>query len=308
MLRRWIIYLLLLLGSLVFFIAYREWFSWLLLLLIAVLPWFSLLISLPSMLTARCSLRCPAMVRMDMPVRPSLEVTGVLPAPAVSCRLRLSNALSGLERTAKPGQRIPTDHCGYMHIGYERVQVWDFLQMFSHRIRKGDSAGVYIAPKPVECPLPKQLRHRSVKVWRPKPGGGFSENHDLRLYRPGDELHSIHWKMTAKTGKLMYREPIEPAQQGYLISLSLCGDAKTLDKKLGQLLYVSQWLLHRQLPHRVSCSTGAGPVECTVTDAASQNACLQALLRSKPAAAETELRNPNVLWQYHIGGDGNEER
>ena len=308
MLRRWIVYLLTLLVSLVFFVFYREWFSWVLLLLVAALPWFSLLVSLPSMLTAKCSIRVPGSVRMDMPVRAALEGTGALPAPAVSCRLGVRNGLSGMDRTVKPGQRISTDHCGYVHIHYERVQVWDFLKLFFRRIRKGDSTGVYVLPKPVECPLPKQLSHRSVKVWRPKPGGGFSENHELRQYRPGDELHSIHWKTTANTGKLMFREPIEPAQQGYLISLTLCGDAKTLDKKLGQLLYVSQWLLQKQTHHMVQCSTGTGMMEFTITDTVSQTACMQALLRSKCAAGESELRNQNVLWQYHIGGVGNEER
>ena len=308
MLRRWIVYLLSLIGSMVFFIIYREWFSWLFLLLVGVLPWFSLLISLPSMLTTKCALRCPEAVRMDIPLRVALEVKSALPAPPVSCRLRFYNDLSGMERTGKPGQRISTDHCGYVHIGYERVKVWDYLQLFSRRIRKGDSTGVYVEPKPVECPLPKHLRECSVKVWRPKPGGGFSENHDLREYRPGDELHGIHWKMTAKTGKLIYREPIEPAQKGYLLSLTLCGNSDLIDKKLGQLLYVSQTLLQRQLHHTVLCSTGEGMAEFTIIDSNSQKACLHALLRSKRAAGETAIKNQNVLWQYHIGGDGNEER
>lgn len=308
MLRRWIVYLLSLTGSMAFFIVYREWFAWLLLVTVTALPWFSLLVSLPSMLTTKCSLRCPEAVRMDVPARTALEVTGPLPAPAVSCRLRFRNDLSGMQRAGKPGQRIPTDHCGYVHIDYERVKVWDFMQLFFRRVRKGDSTGVYVEPKPVVCRLPKQLRVRSVKVWRPKPGGGFSENHDLREYRPGDELHGIHWKMTAKTGKLIYREPIEPAQQGYLLSLTLCGDSDALDKKLGQLLYVSQALLQRQLTHTVLCSTADGMAEFTVTDTASQRACLHTLLRSRKTVGETVIRNQNVLWQYHIGGDGNEER
>lgn len=308
MLRRWIVYLLMLAVSGVFFAAYREWFSWVLLLTVVTLPGFSLLVSLPSMLMANCTLRCPESVRMEVPVRAVTEVTGKLPVPPVSCRLQFRNALSGMEQTGYPGQRIPTDHCGYVHIGYKKVRVWDFLQMFSRRLRKGESIGIYVLPKLVPCKLPDQLRPRSVKVWKPKSGGGFSENHELRLYRPGDELHGIHWKMTAKTGKLIYREPIEPAQQGLLLSLTLCGDPETIDRKLGQLLYVSQTLLQRQLEHMVRCSTLQGLVEFTVTDGASQLDCIYALLRSQPTSGEMEFCDQNVAWQYHIGGDGNEER
>lgn len=302
---RRIVYLLSLVGSMVFFIVYREWFSFLLLVLLAALPWFSLLISLPAMVISRCSLRCPESVRMAVPARTALEVTGKLPAPPVKARLRLQNRLSGMDAVGRPGERIPTDHCGYVQISYQKALICDYLGLFSRRLRSGSGAGIYVEPKPVPCKLPQQPELKTVKAWRPKPGGGFSENHDLRLYRPGDDLRGIHWKMTAKTGKLIYREPIEPVQQGCLLTLGLWGDPDTLDKKLGQLLYASQALLQKQMPHTVRCSTGEGVLEFKVTDVHSQKACLQGILSSAPAAGEQKLQDANALWQYHIGGDGN---
>jgi len=304
---RWCVYLLSLVASVVFYGAYREWFSWLLLMTVASLPWFSFLVSLPGMLTAQCRLSLPESARMDMPVRPSLEITGWMPAPLLKSRLLVYNKLTDKTVKTKPGQRLPTDHCGYLHITYETVLIGDYLGLWRRRLRKGESVGIYIEPKPVACALPEQLQPRSVSLWKPKPGGGFAENHDLRLYRPGDDLRSIHWKMTAKTGKLIYREPIVPAQQGYLLTMTLCGDPDTLDKKLGQLLYASEILLKRQIPHGVHCQTGEGMVEFSVTDAQSLKKGLHQLLKSTPSAGETDLRGQNVLWQYHIGGDGNEE-
>ena len=50
-------YLLSVLGGLVFYWAYREWLSWLILVLLLALPWFSLLVSLPAILTSRGSIR-----------------------------------------------------------------------------------------------------------------------------------------------------------------------------------------------------------------------------------------------------------
>ena len=55
MIRRWCLYLAVMLGLIVFYIAYQKWMAWLLLLAVLWLPAFSLLVSLPAMLTVRLS-------------------------------------------------------------------------------------------------------------------------------------------------------------------------------------------------------------------------------------------------------------
>ena len=303
---RRLFYLLSLLGAVVFYGLYREWFSWLLLVTVFLLPWFSLILSLPAILSAQATLRCPDAMRVGVPVRTSLQVTCSFPTPPVTCRLRLYNSLTDSRYVGKAGELIPTDHCGCMTISYDRLFVYDYLGLFCRRLRKGDATGVYIEPKPVPTGLPEQLQSRTVSLWKPKPGGGFSENHDLRLYRPGDDLRSIHWKMSAKTGKLIYREAIEPAQKGYLLTLTLYGDAATMDKKLGQLLWLNHTLLQRNCDHEVQCRTGSGVFSYHVDNFAHAQEGLKILLRSAPAKSEGETGKQNVLWQYHIGGDGHE--
>ena len=299
-------YLSSLLSCLVFYGFYREWFSWLALMAVVFLPWFSLIISLPAMLTVQAGLRCPETVRMGVPARTALDIFCKFPTPPVTCRIKLHNNLTGHRYVGAPGERIPTNHCGCMTISYDRLFVYDYLGLFCRRLRKGDTARVYIEPKPVPTGLPEQLQSRTVSLWKPKPGGGFSENHDLRLYRPGDDLRSIHWKMSAKTGKLIYREAIEPAQKGYLLTLTLYGDAATMDKKLGQLLWLNHTLLQRNCDHEVQCRTGSGLFSYHVDNFANAQEGLKTLLRSAPAKAEEETAKQNVLWQYHIGGDGRE--
>ena len=304
--RRRILYLVSLLGCLVFYGFYREWFSWFALMAVALLPWFSLLCSLPAILTVQAGLRCPETVRMQVPARTALQITCPFPTPPVRCRIKLHNNLNGRRYVGAAGERIPTEHCGCMTISYDRLFVYDYLGLFCRRLRKGDSTCVYIEPKPVACPLPEQLQSRSVSLWRPKPGGGYSENHDLRHYRPGDDLRNIHWKMSAKTGKLIYREPIEPAQKGYLVTMTLRGDAAELDRKLGQLTWLNHSLLQRRCDHEVQCRTGSGLFRYHVDDSATAQEGLKTLLRSAPAKSDGEKSRQNVLWQYHIGGDGHE--
>ena len=303
---RRIVYLMTLGGCLVFYGFYKEWFSWLLLLVVLLLPLLSLAVSLPAMLTVQARLRCPDRVRVGVPLRTALQLESKYITPPVSSRIKLHNNLTDVRYVGAPGERIPTEHCGLMTISYDRLLVYDYLGLFCRRLRKGDSCTVYITPKPVPGGKLPDPAGKVVTGWRPKPGGGFSENHELRLYRPGDDLRNIHWKLAAKTGKLVYREAMEPLRKGCLLTMTLCGTPKQLDRKLGQLLWMSQELLARQLEHTVVCATGEGQVRFQVTDAASWEQGLQAILRSRPAKTDAGAEKENVLWQHHIGGDGNE--
>lgn len=305
---RRIAYLVTLLGCLVFYGFYREWFSWFLLLAVVFLPWFSLLISLPAMLTVKADLRCPPKVRMDMPVRTALQLESKFPVPPVRCTIRLVNSLTGERFLGAPGEKIPTGHCGMMTISYPHMFVYDYLGLFRRRLHRQESCTVYITPKPVADKLAAQPGEQAVSQWKPKPGGGFSENYDLRLYRPGDDLHNIHWKMAAKTGKLIYREPMEPVRKGYVLTLSLHGSAAELDEKLGKMLWLSNTLLEKGIPHQVRCLTGKGVQTYTVSDEAAQEEVLHTLLSSPLAEAEAAPGAEDVLWQHRIGGGGNEAR
>lgn len=303
---RRVAYLVCLLGSLVFYGFYQEWMSWILLVIVLTLPWFSLVLSLPAMLTAKASLRCPASVRMGVPARTVLRLEGKLPTPAVKSKIKLKNILTDTVYVGEPGELIPTDHCGAVVISYDQFYVYDYMGLFRRRLRRGDKTKVYVEPKPVPVQALPELAGRAVSLWRPKPGGGFSENHDLRLYRPGDDLRNLHWKMSAKTGKLIYREPIEPVQKGYLLTMTLSGLPEELDQKLGQLVWTSNALLDKQLEHSIRCQTGKGVVSFPVTDKESLELGLRILLESPTAKKEAEPEYADVLWKHHIGGGGNE--
>ena len=85
-----------------------------LLVTVALLPWFSLLLSLPAMLTVKAEVRCPKTVRLHMPARSSLVVTCPFPLPQLVCRIRLHNSLTGSRFIGTPGELIPSAHCGCM--------------------------------------------------------------------------------------------------------------------------------------------------------------------------------------------------
>ena len=292
-----------LLGALVFYGVYREWFSCLLLWAIIILPWLSLGLSLPAMYRAKVSVRCPDRVQVDTPVRTALQVDCKFPAPRVQSKLRLHNLLTDERYVGLPGERVPTGRCGCMVISWEKIVIYDYLGLFRKVITQGQGSEILIFPKPVKGKMPSAQSDGLVHAWRAKPGGGFAENRELRLYRPGDNLRHIHWKLTAKVGKFIYAEPIEPVQQGYLLSVCLSGD---LEDKLGRLLYLSRYLLAQEIPHQVQCKAENTTVTFSVTDADSLHKGMGEILRQKPMKAEQKFSAQGVLWHHHIGGDGNE--
>lgn len=301
--RRRILYLVCLLGSLVFYGFYQQWLAGLLLALCIALPLFSLLLSLPAMLTVKAVLRCPESGRIGMPLRTGLAITCPFPYPPVDCKIRLVNTLTGTSYQGKPGEKIPTEHCGLFQISFPCFYAYDYLGLFRRKLKHSSACQVYVMPKSIPDGALHPVTNGALHLWRPKPGGGFSENYELRLYRSGDPLRHIHWKMAAKTGKLIYREAMEPALKGYVLSITLNGDEDTLDQKLGRLLYHSQTLLSKNQPHRILCTTGKGLTDYEITDTRSCEAAFRQILHGPCAAYDQPPKAENVLWQHHIGGN-----
>lgn len=299
---RRICYLVTLLGCLVFYLLYQQWLSWILLLILVFLPWFSLALSYPAMKAVKVAVHCPAMARVGMPIRTSLQTACRYPTPPVACKIRLVNTLTGERYVGHPGELVPTEHCGRITITMPCPVVYDYLGLFRKRLAEGETCTVFVLPKPVEGEMP-QLGSRNDSILKPKPGGGVAEHHELRLYRPGDELRHIHWKLSAKTGKLIYREAMEQAKRGYVLTLALSGTPEQLDRKLGQLLWTGRALLLQKRPHQVRCLTGKGTVSFTVTNENALEEGLRKLISMPCAAGDALPETADVFWQQRIGGD-----
>lgn len=306
MLGRRICYLLGVVSCFVFFLFYKEWFSWLLLMGVLWLPVFSLLISLPALYTEKFQIHAPEEVRAGMPARASLGVDCLFPRLPMRCKIRLHNRLTGERYTGMPGELIPTDHCGKMTMECTGLWVYDYLGLWRFSKKAQLRETVHILPRSLpdrHIPSPEQM---PVRSWKVKPGGGVAENYDLRPYRPGDELRQIHWKVSAKVGRLIYREAMEPAQKQVVLTLTLSGTPEQLDRKLGRVYGVSGQLLSRGAPHIIYCRTAGGILTLEVTDQKSQEQAIRSLIGGEPTQGEADLSIHDALWQCRIGGGPDE--
>lgn len=319
MVKNWLSYLLFLAALVIFYINYDGWVSRYLLLLALCLPVFCLVCSLPAMVGFRLSLSVPDSLlrgktgqlvvqlepqkRLFTPdCRFTLVVSDTMNRTATKEVLRLDRQDS-LRRPCKPA------HCGLYLYSIQKARVYDLLGLFWLPVKAPEVQQVLVAPRP-RCPEPapdlSRLRSRS---YRAIPGGGFSETHELRDYRPGDALNTVHWKLSAKQDSLIVREAQEPVLQLVLITLDLCTDREELDRRLDALTWLCMCLLRLQVPHTVSWQAQSSLQAVSVTDGGALYDLLYTLL-SQPLPAQpvsvAEQAFAQADWHYHVGQSGKE--
>lgn len=302
MIRRWILYLAVLAGLTVFDLAYQDWFSSLALLGVLYLPVMALAVSLPAMLLTKVVVDNPAYLPLGTEQRPCLSTRGFFPAPSVVGKIWVTRVTTGENWRLKKNMALPTDHCGQLLCSVTRGRIFDYLGLFFLPIRKRGQTGVIVRPQPEKVDQLPQLERYISASWRPKAGGGFAENHELRLYRPGDNLTQIHWKLSAKTGKYIVREAMEPTKSRMILEMELRGNSTVLDKKFARLAGVSNYLLQRGLRHELRVLTGRGIVSLSVDSKQKQEEAIDNLLSMPPASPEAKMESIPAAWQYRIGG------
>ena len=297
--------------------------------LVVCLPFLGLALSLPAMLgcKARLSPQSPA-VRRGEQAGWELVLKGrfALPLPRVSCRIRVSNRMTGeawsfrvRKKGVVPGQRLcrrmEADRCGSLECQVERLWVCDCLGLFALPVRPPASASVLVCPVPI-APGPIALPEgggRPVPVPRGKSASG--EEYELRPYQPGDNIRAIHWKLSAKRDELVVREMLELHLPLIVLTFDHFGPPEKLERTLDQLAGLSDALLKRERPHEVRW---AEPVSGAVrrrevSDRQSWMECLEAVLSdSAPekgrSVLEQPLGNPTGTKLFHIHVTGEEER
>jgi len=304
---RRICYILALAGCVGFYIAYQKWFAWIALLAVLFLPWFSLLLSLRAMLHLKLRLTAADRMVQDTDSIIRLDLHGVGVRPPFGCRIRVSKPNTGENWILRSGDALPTEHCGGLSVRVEKAKVYDSLGLFSIKVRKPPVCMVRVLPADTDLPIPEEMSRVLARAWKPKHGGGYAENHEIRPYRPGDTLNLVHWKLSAKADALMLREPMEPDQGMMLLTMDLCGTPAELDRKYSRLICYGHYLVRHGVAFAVTVLTGNGIETWFIREESEFADCVDTLLCT-PFAPEGTVRTQkySAPWQYHIGGEPDE--
>jgi len=267
MMTRRIIYAVVLAGAALFFVLYPFWFSWYFLVLTMMIVPLDLLISLPGMLSRRVVLSVPKILEMGEPGTLVIVTMKDKPFPAkcIKAWLKVSGEgfstrkryIVGAERDSRYEIAIDTTRTGITKFESKRIWTVSLIGLFCLPTDVNCRSSVLVLPPPQKPPNTVTLP-RGV-ILRPKPGGGFSEDYDMRPYREGDPIRSVHWKVSAKFDSLIIREPLIPPAHSRLLHAAQWKGAKERDLILGHLRWISAYLLKWELPFFVKLGDD-GPV------------------------------------------------
>lgn len=299
---RWLVYLAALTASLLFFTFYQEWVSFLIVVVVFGLPWFSLLVSLRAMRRFYAQITGADTVTVGTKATVQLEGRCDLPMPPFHGRLCLRYCMTGVKRHCRKTAAISTRHSGAVEVMAKRVWVFDYLGLIGIPARRVEPRRVTVRPQAVPMKSPAGIEYLLARAWRPRYGGGYSEYHEMRPYRPGDNLNQIHWKLTAKTGDLIVREPMQPDQGAVLLTVELVGTPDELDRKLGRLLFFGSYLLERGISFEVCALTATAQLQRAVATQADLLRVLDQLLCCEVAENAVAVTMP-ASRQICIGGE-----
>ncbi|GAA0522808.1 hypothetical protein GCM10011581_38500 [Saccharopolyspora subtropica] len=97
----------------------------------------------------------------------------------------------------------------------------DPFGLATNRLPTGETATLWVHPRqfPARALVSAHLRHHHEGATTDDPLRGSMDLRDVREYVPGDEVRHLHWKATARTGRLMVRDLADPQQPRFTVLL-----------------------------------------------------------------------------------------
>lgn len=190
------------------------------------------------------------------------------PIAQVRLQLCLENTLFGERRTERlflpvpcgPEQaaafRVRSAHCGKIAVSLEKAAFYDYFGIFAISPKVRQTAALFVTPVPrfldAAVGIPAVPGTESSTYSKYKPGDDPSEIFDIRPYREGDPMRSVHWKLSSRLDELMVKEFSLPTDSAVLLLTELMASSMdALDTLLETLVSLSRFLLENEIRHNV---------------------------------------------------------
>ena len=145
---------------------------------------------------------------------------------------------------------IDTTHCGAKSYSVDRFRIYDLFGLFFVSRFTKSKTEVVVRPVPHVPAIMPELNGFKARHLR-KSNSSYSEIYDVRDYIIGDPIKNIHWKASAKKDMLLVKEPQEEVSGHARVFLAMSRDRDRLDRKMGELLFTSDYFLNKDIPHKI---------------------------------------------------------
>lgn len=106
-------------------------------------------------------------------------------------------------------------HCGQTEFETEKIMLQDVFRIFRVQIEAAPKCSCICYPRRIQMQVNTSAKTigtpKTEGVMQNKKGHDPSEMYDIRDYVPGDDVRSIHWKLSSKSEELILREPSDPS-------------------------------------------------------------------------------------------------
>ncbi|MFD8499959.1 DUF58 domain-containing protein [Amycolatopsis sp. NPDC059657] len=116
---------------------------------------------------------------------------------------------------------LPTSARGKLTVGPLVLERSDPFGLLRRPLPAGDTATLWVRPKvrPARSWAGGHPRHHHEGPTTDDALRGSADLRDVRPYVLGDEVRHLHWKATARTGRLMVRDYVDPDQPRFTLML-----------------------------------------------------------------------------------------
>ena len=310
MLRNRIVYLAVVLILLLFRVAYTGYVAGMLLVIALILPVFSWLISLPGAIYTHVSLSVPDQITRgtDVSVRFAIRQSRLFSTGTIRGKLWVSSVVDGKVTKAKLKSAtgtfaLDTSHCCQYECRLKGFRILDLMGLLPMPARRVPPIYVTVLPIPEEPADHPDWSASSAVINKPFSGGG--NPYDLRDYRVGDTMRSIHWKKSAALDKTVVRDTLEPAERVASIWIDWPQDPAGRDLALDQLSWCIIYLNQNNAGILLHWLDSAGREQHIFAPQGEIDSVLPRMLSQKAGCrcSPALLRPREILLSAGIGGE-----
>ena len=177
--------------------------------------------------------------------------------------VKVTNNLTG-EKSRKwfprdGGYLYTTQYCGNYEFVLRKIKIYDFTGIFHVNKKVDESVNVEVIPEITEVPVRITDAVRNffgdADIYDDfRPGYDPAELFDVREFRNGDRIQSIHWKLSAKADDLIVKENSLPKACAVTVLADYKGGANgcQADNFVKLVSGLSFSLMDQKCPHYVS--------------------------------------------------------
>ncbi len=219
---RKIIYFILIIISVMFYILFLEDLSFYLLIFILALPLFLATVLMIGKFNIKCTLSSEyktSLKNNKCKFFLNIRNKSIFPFPISVIIIEYSNKLSGTankmyisvpihpHKSQTVSFALSSDYCGVMNVKITSIRLYDYIKLFSCKVKVMKETDIYVIPEATSDILKKERKtiyaDDSEKFSRIKSGDDPSEIFELKDYSPGDKLSRIHWNLSSKQNQLI---------------------------------------------------------------------------------------------------------